>query len=90
MPTTANYGKLPDGTPYINNKPAKPCKREGCAICEHMGDVNIPWLCPECGAHLGSSGICLNACHLSAASMARFTDLMRQSAARVKVREEDH
>ncbi len=35
--------------------------------------------CQKCGAHLAASGICLNACHLSAASRARFNALFSGS-----------
>lgn len=31
--------------------------------------------CPKCNAHLSASGICLNACHLSAESQEKFNRL---------------
>jgi ribosomal protein S27AE len=33
--------------------------------------------CPRCNAHLAASGICLNACHLSAESLGRFQALFK-------------
>lgn len=35
--------------------------------------------CPVCDAHLAASGICLNACHLSAASRERFAKALRDT-----------
>lgn len=62
-----------DGIPHINDKPAT--YDEGYAkspVGKLMGDVLSAWRCPECNACLAPSGICLNACHLSAASYRRF------------------
>lgn len=36
--------------------------------------------CPSCGAHLSASGICLNACHLSSESRARFNSLFKKDS----------
>lgn len=33
-------------------------------------------VCEKCDAHLAPSGICLNACHLSKASLEKFNSLM--------------
>lgn len=60
-----------DGIPYINGKPA-------------IWDDNPPlldclsqWRCPECNSALSAEGlICLNACHLSAASYRCFQSIL--------------
>lgn len=73
-----------EGVPYINGKRAKECRDEKCVFCtnEHLKDAYGPWKCPECGAHLSKDDlICMNLCHLSAASMRRFQDLLADSAA---------
>lgn len=36
--------------------------------------------CPKCDAHLAASGICLNGCHLSTASLDRFRFNLLMSA----------
>lgn len=62
-----------DGIPHINGQPARPCTCDdrGGAICTLQGCFQ-PYLCPECGAHLSVSGICLNACHLGSDGQKRF------------------
>lgn len=83
----SGYGTLGDGTPHINGKPASRC------TCEHEGcpavlipNALAPWLCPECGAHLAASGICLNACHLTAAQLRRFEQGMAEAWQEVRGR----
>lgn len=57
-----------DGVPHINGKPAQPKP-----VMAGMEGALAPWSCPECGANLSAELlICLNACHLSAASYKRF------------------
>jgi len=65
-----------DGVPHIRGEAAIPCEKPNCFCQEFMKDVSAPWLCPKCKAHLSHSGICLNACHLSDASQARFAKQM--------------
>ena len=61
-----------DGVPFINGKKAIACKPND-PLVKMMNGALAPWKCPECDAHLaGGSLICLNACHLSAASLRRF------------------
>ena len=79
-----------EGVPYINGKPAKKCEEKDCCMCQStpMKEAMAPWLCPECGAHLGKSDlICLNACHMSAAAFHRFQDGLAEAYAAVKRRE---
>ena len=59
------------GQPFINGKPA--IWDEG----EPLLDCLSHWRCPECSAALSANGlICLNACHLSAASYKRFMNML--------------
>lgn len=82
------------GTFFINGKPAEHCT---CAergvepdICTLYGCF-IPYLCPECGAHLSKSGICLNACHLTAEQYRRFHNGIVEATARVDLAsKQDH
>lgn len=76
----SGYGKLTDGTPHINGKPAIPCDCKERLLCGDGGPM-LPWRCPECNAHLGKSGICLNACHLTGPQVRRFEDGLREAAA---------
>jgi len=69
--------KVVDGIPYINGKPARPCEDRDCAACRLLAGAIQPWLCPECGGHLGSSMICLNACHLTEEQRERFAKLLK-------------
>jgi hypothetical protein len=57
----------------INGVRAEPCDCEdrGGDSCTFYGCF-IPYRCPECRAHLSTSGICLNACHLGRAGRERF------------------
>jgi hypothetical protein len=47
------------------------------SLWELLGYDNL--LCPTCNAHL-HGGICLNACHLSSESRARFATIMTEVA----------
>lgn len=79
-----------EGVPYINGKRAEGCRDEKCVFCtnEHLKDAYGPWKCPECGAHLSKGDlICLNACHLSAASFHRFQEGLAEASARAKSKE---
>jgi len=77
-----------DGVPYINGKPAKKCEDDKCYVKTlNLKKGWIEWICPECGAHLGTSGICLNLCHLSTAASRRFNALLGEAAAIVKKKE---
>ena len=79
-----------EGVPYINGKRAKACKDKKCVFCtnEHLKEAYASWICPECGAHLGvDSLICMNNCHLSAASNRRFQNMLGEAAARAKSKE---
>lgn len=52
-----------------------PCKdHTKCGIWQTLGYE--PRTCPTCTAHI-MDGICLNACHLSPATQARFAQAMR-------------
>lgn len=68
-----------DGVPYINDKPA---------IWDPKPPLLAPalsqWRCPECDANLGSELICLNACHLTAAQLRRFNQMMSEASAKVR------
>jgi hypothetical protein len=69
------------GIPYINGKPA--IKDEN--VYAGFEDVYAPWRCPECNAFLSKEHlICLNACHLSAASFRRFQRGLAEAAAEVE------
>lgn len=79
-----------DGVPHINGKPATKCEEKDCAMCQStaMKEALAPWLCPECEAHLGKTAlICLNACHLSAASFIRLQNGLAEANATVKRRD---
>ena len=74
------------GIPFINGRPAKldPPKDP----IELLDGAFSKWRCPECGARLsGEETICLNLCHLSAASARRFADMMADVMYRVNRRE---
>ena len=66
---------------------AKPCQKCGehcyAKMLNKAGDGHKVYdeerFCPHCEAHLSASGICLNACHLSAGSFRRFQDLLAKS-----------
>jgi hypothetical protein len=66
---------------------SKPCPKHGknCyavalnKVAEN-GPVMSMDICPKCDAHLAPSGICLNACHLSDESRAKFNRLMELCA----------
>lgn len=78
------------GIPFINGKPATKCEEKDCCMCQStaMKEALAPWMCPECGAHLGKSNlICLNACHMSAAAFRRFQNGLAEADAAVKRRE---
>ena len=89
MPITAGYGMV-KGVPHINGKPAKKCNGKhddghACVFCHGiMAECYVPWKCPECGAHLSPSYICLNACHLSAASLRRFNSRLAEATREAK------
>ena len=74
------------GVPFINGRPAKldPPKDP----IELLDGAFSEWRCPECNARLsGEDMICLNVCHLSAASARRFNDMLAAAANRVRHRE---
>lgn len=76
-----------DGVPYINGKPAI---RSDDKLVELMDGALAPWKCPECNAHLsGDAMICMNLCHLSAASARRFNSLLADAQHRVDQRQRD-
>ena len=76
------------GVPYINGKRAIHDPPKEDPGIELLDGAFSEWRCPECKARLGGKlTICLNACHLSAASFTRFQSLMTECAARVKRRE---
>ncbi len=87
MMQLSGYGKFADGTPHINGKPASrcDCPADSCPGVLMPGSQS-PWLCPECGAHLSPSGICLNACHLTAAQLRKFEQGLREAAAAARSR----
>lgn len=73
-----------DGVPYINGKRAIHDPPEQADRATLLGGTFSEWRCPECNARLGGgTSICLNACHLSAASARRFQALMAETTARV-------
>lgn len=75
-----------DGVPYINGKPAT----LGEPVMEEMKDVFSQYRCPECNANLSKDKlICLNACHLSAASMRRFQNLLAEASHRASLKKSD-
>jgi len=74
-----------DGVPYINGKRAihDPPGGKSRKIALLDGAFS-EYRCPECNARLGGNvSICLNACHLSAASYARFMARIRDAQAAV-------
>jgi len=82
-----------NGIPYINGKPAKRCEDPECCLCKtsEMKDALSEWLCPECGSHLGKDTlICLNGCHLSAASFRRFQQGLIEAYVRVEQRKKEN
>lgn len=66
-------------------------KKPRCACEKHKGNCYAMWinsqckggpvfsmaLCPVCTAHLAPSGICLNGCHMSPKSGAKFTKILK-------------
>lgn len=71
-----------EGRPFINGKPAIWDEKPSL-----LPDAFSQWRCPECRAHLSAENkICLNLCHLSAASERRFQALMQEAVARVERR----
>lgn len=78
------------GVPYINGKRAEPCdcQARGRGDCT-LGGVLLPYRCPECHAHLGRSGICLNACHLTAGQLRRFEASLRLTTQPITWEERD-
>jgi hypothetical protein len=66
-----------DGVPHINGKPAARCVDKSKCYCGLLGDAVSEWKCPECGAHLSPSNICMNACHLSGAAYRRLQNGLR-------------
>jgi len=72
-----------NGVPYINGKRAVKSDKKPLLDCLSE------WCCPECGANLSKETlICLNACHLSAASSRRFHSLLAHCYAVVDARRE--
>jgi hypothetical protein len=68
------------GIPFINGKAAKLDPPDNPIML--LDGALSEWRCPECSARLsGDDLICLNGCHLSAASIRRFQDLMDQAVA---------
>lgn len=73
-----------EGVPYINGKKAVKSDKKPFFDCQSE------WLCPECGTNLTKDTlICLNACHLSAASYRRFNNLLAQAYANVDARKDN-
>lgn len=72
-----------DGVPYINNKPAIPCKEDD-EFVQSLGGAIAPWKCPECGSHLAGSLICMRGCHLTAAQYMRFQSVLTELFTRNK------
>ncbi len=64
------------GQPFINGKPAIHNPENNS-----FKDIFSDWQCPECGSYLSPEPalICLNACHLSAASYRRFHQQLREA-----------
>lgn len=59
-----------NGVPYINGKPAR---YDPMSSDNPLRGALSDYRCPECNARLGvEHQICLNACHLTAASYRRF------------------
>lgn len=68
MPLVTGHTVI-NGQPIINGKPATFDDKQS----EFMAEIFSAWKCPECGAYLAKGSlICLNACHLSAASLRNF------------------
>jgi hypothetical protein len=75
------------GRPYINGKAAKLDRPKRNKKLELLNGALSEWRCPECNARLsGDSMICLNLCHLSAASARRFNDGLAEADRRVRHR----
>ena len=75
--------QIVDGVPHINEKPAIRCADDD-RLVKLMDGALAPWLCPECKAHLsGDAMICMNLCHLSAASERRFNAMLGDATANV-------
>lgn len=78
------------GVPYINGKRAihDPPKPEDDPEIALLGGAFSVYRCPECKARLsGKDMICLNICHLSAASARRFHEMLAEADRRAKYRE---
>ena len=74
--------RVVNGVPIINGKPALWDDKPSL-----LPDAFSQWRCPECRANLSAEDkICLNLCHLSAASERRFQALMQEAVARVERR----
>jgi len=74
-------------TPIISGLPATPCDDPNCYVkALGMGDAFSEWICPHCGAHLGSGNICLNLCGLSYPAARRFNDILAEAVAAVNSR----
>jgi hypothetical protein len=70
------------GVPYINGKRARLDRPKRDKKLELLDGAFSVYRCPECDARLsGKDMICLNACHLSAASFKRFMSLMGEAKA---------
>lgn len=76
--------------PIISGLPATPCTDPKCYVrALGLGEAFSEWLCPHCGAHLGSGNICLNMCGLSYPAARRFMSLLAEAAVAADARREN-
>ena len=69
--------EIDDIVPIISGLLATRCTDENCYVkALGFSSAFSEWLCPHCGARLGSSNICLNLCGLSYPSAKRFDELL--------------
>lgn len=53
-----------------------------------FGDIYQKARCPDCGALITATGICLNACHLSTGQYRRFQAGLDDAQRRIRAREQ--
>lgn len=73
--------EIKDGIPHVWGVPCIKDEEKPFLDCFSQ------WKCPHCKAHMSKKMICLNACHLTAASYNKFNDLICNIAAEIDKKE---
>lgn len=71
--------------PIVSGLPAKQCQVPDCCMCKTtFAEIHSEWICPHCGSHLSTGGVCMNLCGLFYPAALRFNEMLTRAAREAK------